>query len=363
MTLLSRFSLSRPLAAFRRDERGNVAVIFAAALLPMLMFIGSAIDYGHALMTKASLNTALDSAALAGAREYVLTFGDIDASKAAAALYFKQNYIGNSSTVANLDDSEEDVEGANSSYRLVVSVDKESRVLTATATTEVPTAFMGVVGVSTLTVSNTVTSAFGDLQPVSVGMVLDVSGSMAESMPGAANRMASLKSASKAMLDILDEANPTGENVRTGLTTFSTNLVDRVDFAFGSSRVRRQIDRLRPTNMTQINAGLDPMVDMIEAEKTAFSTSEPLRFVILMTDGYSTVNPRKDVRNTLATCSALKKADVEVFTVNLNGDADTLRSCASGDDHFFDTTNHSQFKKAFEAIALDILARSIRLAS
>lgn len=363
MTLLSRFSLFRPLAAFRRDERGNVAVIFAAALLPVLMFIGSAVDYGHALMTKSTLNAALDSAALAGAREYIATYGDIDASKAAAERYFKQNYVGNSSNVANADDSGEDLEGANSDYRLVVSIDEEARLLTATATTKVPTAFMGVIGLSTLTVSTTVTSAFGALQPVSVGMVLDVSGSMAYSMPGATNRMASLKSASRAMLDILDEANPTGENVRSGLTTFSTDLVDTVPFAFGTSAVSRQIERLRPTNMTQINAGLDPMADMIETEKSAFAESEPLRFVILMTDGYSTVNPKKDVRNTLATCSALKKDGVEVFTVNLNGDADTLRTCASDDDHFFDTTNHSQFKKAFEAIALDILARSIRLAS
>ncbi len=360
--------LARPISclftAFSSDTGGNISIIFAAVLMPVMVFIGSAVDYGRASTTRSAMADALDSAALAGARTYVTTYGDVAASEEAAKTFFRNNYVGSQGTLNDGDDGNDgSLPGANSGVRFSVSVDEEKRIVTATATARIPTSFLGLIGMETLKVSDTVTSAFSQMRPVSVGLVLDVSGSMKEFIPGAANRMAALKSAARSLLDILDDANPTGGNVRTGLTTFSTSLVNRVAFADGSAHVRRRIERLRPLDMTQMNAALAPMKTMIGPETRAFGGAEPLRFVILMTDGYSTVHPRRDVRDTLKTCSALKADGVEVFTVNLNGDAGTLKTCASDARHFFDTSNHAQFKKAFEAIATDILARSIRLAS
>lgn len=54
---------------FRRDRGGNVAVIFALSLIPMIGIIGIGVDYGRLLATKAQLDAAADAAALAAATE------------------------------------------------------------------------------------------------------------------------------------------------------------------------------------------------------------------------------------------------------------------------------------------------------
>ena len=52
--------------SFIRAPKGNVSVIFAFALLPFMFTIGSAVDYSRAVMTQSQLQSALDSAVLAG---------------------------------------------------------------------------------------------------------------------------------------------------------------------------------------------------------------------------------------------------------------------------------------------------------
>ena len=49
------------------DERGNVAMVFSLAFLPMLLFAGASVDYGRALSTGAIMQTAVDQAVLTAA--------------------------------------------------------------------------------------------------------------------------------------------------------------------------------------------------------------------------------------------------------------------------------------------------------
>ena len=51
-------------ARFGRDRRGNIAPIFAIALLPMLGFVGAAVDYTRANAARSSMQAAMDSAVL-----------------------------------------------------------------------------------------------------------------------------------------------------------------------------------------------------------------------------------------------------------------------------------------------------------
>src|ERR1043166_647236 len=63
--LLSRIPVARALIArFRRDERANVAPIFAIALIPVVSLTGSAVDYSRANNIKAAMQAAADAAAL-----------------------------------------------------------------------------------------------------------------------------------------------------------------------------------------------------------------------------------------------------------------------------------------------------------
>lgn len=53
--------------SFFGNKDGAVAIIFAASLVPLVIAVGAAIDYGRALHVKTQLQSATDAAALAGA--------------------------------------------------------------------------------------------------------------------------------------------------------------------------------------------------------------------------------------------------------------------------------------------------------
>ena len=57
--------LQARLADFHRDARGNVAIVTALAMIPMLAAVGCVIDYTFASMVRTKLQAAADSAALA----------------------------------------------------------------------------------------------------------------------------------------------------------------------------------------------------------------------------------------------------------------------------------------------------------
>lgn len=61
--------LRRLLRAFRGADGGNVAVIFGLAAIPIMTGMGMAIDYSRASVTRVSIQDALDSAILAGAKD------------------------------------------------------------------------------------------------------------------------------------------------------------------------------------------------------------------------------------------------------------------------------------------------------
>ena len=61
--------LRRHAADFLVAQRGNIAVTFVIALIPILTFIGAAIDYSRASLARTAMQTALDSTALMLSRD------------------------------------------------------------------------------------------------------------------------------------------------------------------------------------------------------------------------------------------------------------------------------------------------------
>src|SRR5262245_42463389 len=57
------------LQSFYAAERGNIAMTFSLMLIPLMTGVGAAVDYSRANAAKSSLQTALDSALLAGAKD------------------------------------------------------------------------------------------------------------------------------------------------------------------------------------------------------------------------------------------------------------------------------------------------------
>ena len=84
--------VGRLLARFVSAEQGNIAVIFAIALVPVLGMVGAAIDYTRASRARSSMQAALDSTALMLSKD--LTAGTITASDIStkAQIYFSGLY-------------------------------------------------------------------------------------------------------------------------------------------------------------------------------------------------------------------------------------------------------------------------------
>ena len=80
---------------FAGANQGNVAVIFAIAAVPLISFVGAAIDYTRANAARSSMQAALDSTALMLGKD--LTDGTITTSQitAKATAYFTALYNNN----------------------------------------------------------------------------------------------------------------------------------------------------------------------------------------------------------------------------------------------------------------------------
>ena len=96
--IISRMGAS--LRGFLRDRRGNVAMMFGIALVPLAVAAGIGLDFARAMMVRSSMNEALDAAGLA-----IASSTGLDRTKAQelAQKYFDANYKGTGKPVEKED--------------------------------------------------------------------------------------------------------------------------------------------------------------------------------------------------------------------------------------------------------------------
>ena len=56
--------LRASMRSFRSAERGNVAIIFALALFPLVGLVGACVDYSYASLVRTNLRSAIDATGL-----------------------------------------------------------------------------------------------------------------------------------------------------------------------------------------------------------------------------------------------------------------------------------------------------------
>jgi Flp pilus assembly protein TadG len=151
-------SLKRLLGLELRREGGQALVIFAAALLVMLGFVGLSVDVGRYMWAQAAMQGALDSSALAGAQS--MPSGNVEATTYATEYW--------DSNKGDIVDSGENVEFA-------VTFPGGNRAVQVSASADIPTWFVKFFGVDNWHVSGT---ARAESQVLDIALVLDVSGSM-----------------------------------------------------------------------------------------------------------------------------------------------------------------------------------------
>lgn len=193
--------------AFPREQRGSVAIMFSLAAVPMLLMVGSAVDYGNALRVKSKMQSAADSGVIAG-----VTTKAIDC-----------NLIANADGTNCGDGQVKKAVELSVKASLSKAVDGTPTVNTTiakdgTVTTVVTAAqsfsFMKVAGLSSgnITVTSQAMRGGGKME---VALVLDTTGSMA----GA--KMTALKTAATSLTDTLFAVPEAATRIKIGVVPFA----------------------------------------------------------------------------------------------------------------------------------------------
>ena len=205
--LIQKAARALAIEKFCSDTRGNVILLFAFMLIPVLGIVGIAVDVSRGYLVKSRLGDALDSAALAAAQSVddSQEFSE-DVDKFFYANY-PQGYLGSNVTI----------------NPPVVSADKETITLSANAT--VGATILNVIGVDNIDVS-AATEVTRRVAGIDVVISLDMSGSMVNNTDGdGVTRLAEAKDAALLLVGILFGDGVTqNDNLYVGLVPWSSKV-------------------------------------------------------------------------------------------------------------------------------------------
>jgi len=178
-----------------RNSHGSVFAIVSVAAMSIVGAVGVAVDVGRSQMVQAKLQSAVDSAGLAAGA--TLNSADLDAvATKYVQLNFTQGILG--SELGEVD----------------TTLTADKKILTVTASAEIPTTIMQVFGRDSVTV-NAATEVTRSNKGLELALVLDTTGSMEGS------KLTALKNASNDLVDILFGDDATQENLWVGVVPFS----------------------------------------------------------------------------------------------------------------------------------------------
>jgi len=215
--------IGRQLARFAGAEQGNIAVIFAIALVPVLAFVGAAVDYSRAVQARSSMQAALDSAALMLSKD--LSSGAITTAQLSskATAYFNGLFT---------DTSALPVVTVTASYTASTSMGSTIQLNSSGSYT---TTFMKIAGFPTMDINTASTSAWGVVR-MRVAMALDNTGSMAQNgkisalRTAASNLVDQLSTLSQTNGDVYISVVPFAKDVNVGSTNYSQSWLDWTDW-------------------------------------------------------------------------------------------------------------------------------------
>jgi Flp pilus assembly protein TadG len=196
------------LHAFQGAEGGNVLLTFALMLVPIMGFVGAAVDYSRANSDKAAMQAALDAAALMMSKNVsTLTTAQIGQE---ATKYF--NALFTRTDVSNIMITP--TYSTSSGYQIVLS-----------ATGTVSTTFMRVMGLPSMNINASSTVKWGNSR-LRVALVLDNTGSMSQY-----GKLTALKSATNNLLSQLQGAAMQNGDVYVSIIPFVKDVnVDPVNY-------------------------------------------------------------------------------------------------------------------------------------
>ncbi len=391
---------------FLADRRGGVAPMFALGLVPVIGFVGAAVDYSRGNAARTAMQAALDATGLMLSRDAATMTPD--QVSAAAVSYFTAQF--NRPETANIQVT-----------ATLSSPQAGSFTLHVEASGNVPTTFTKVLGQDKLDISSSADVAWG-IKKLEVALVLDNTGSMAQS-----GKLTQLKSAAHNMLTTLQTAAKKPGDVKVAIIPFTTTVNVGTEYASqfwidytanniqqsnwtgcvqdrdqsndvldttpvagsvhtlypasacGGSSLASLIpltDVLDSTGYTNLNNKIDAMKASGNTNVTiglvwgwhALTSNLPLpegsdpapdldKVIILLTDGTNTQNRWSssessiDARTSTA-CTNAKAANIKIYAVRvIDGNTTLLQNCASKPSMYYDVQQASQLNVVFTSIA------------
>ena len=186
--------------SFRTDRRGNIAIMFSLALVPLALMAGAAIDYSHTATVRANAQHAVDSTALALSVEAPTLSGDALQQKA-DAIFFASFTRPDAPDVA---------------VHPVFSA--ATGKLTITATGSVGTSLMQIANIQQVDFSVLSEVASGS-KKMEIALVLDNTGSMA-----ANGKIQALVASAHQFVTALQNAPGAFSNIKIAVVPFDTHV-------------------------------------------------------------------------------------------------------------------------------------------
>lgn len=403
---------------FLKNQKGNTAIAFAIAIVPVLLATGAAVDYLRYASAKSELQAALDSGALAAAAAQTLSMG----GRVSAG---EENFARNM--------QKSGFEGEEIEADFAVS----GVTVKATANMKLPSSLMQLAGIDMMNIEATTEISLPDVKKAEIALVLDYSGSMDDKVAGQ-KKYISMKNAAKTLVSDLAAANPS--NIKVGLVPFSHHVYLTLpmqyvlgagsggnwtgctqDRAYPHNRsaatpvadnatkwgqpqapdhaawgcadyapknlvvkplssdfaaVNSQLDAMKPYAWTHIALGAEFGYHLLSpnapfAEGVDFTDTKTRKFMVILTDGMQTEpgfgpggarTVAYGEKNLEAICDNAKADGITVMTIAYDlDDSDTrkrLKACASDPDtDFFVADDGSAVSAAFEQIKEQIVAK------
>jgi Flp pilus assembly protein TadG len=212
---------------FARADQGNIAVTFGIICVPLITFMGAAVDYSRLNAARSSMQSALDSAALMVSKD--LTSGVITSSGINTAFqnYFDALYTDKDTVAVN---------------KLTVTYTPGSGSTTSTvavsANATITTDFLNVINFPTLGFSANSTATWGNVK-MRVALALDNTGSMSQNgkitalrnaVAGSGGLIDQLSALAKNPGDVYISVVPFAKDVNLGASNSGQPWIDWTDW-------------------------------------------------------------------------------------------------------------------------------------
>jgi len=320
---------ARRLKDLRESRSGTVAIIFGLTLLPVVMGMGAAVDFANANNIRSKAQKALDSASLAGATAAAAKLqagGATSAAMAAGDDAAKMTFVANVASWRGV---------SVASFTPGGTVTQTSAAYSPTATLDVPTSFMKMAGLPTVSVTvNATAKTSSGAQYIDIYVLVDASQSMGigasatdqtnmandpnlgcafachnnhAGYPANVDGVAHARTMGyklrfdavrDALTSIVNQAQTvmaqTGAVIRFGVYSFATNFKTEIDIGsnYGSPASPNTIlnalntmDIADGSGGTSLKNALDQLKLKIGAPGNGSSAASPKTYVLLMTDG------------------------------------------------------------------------------